>query len=153
MKNSNFRGGELDYSLDIPNKKLAEKFTIMHKAKFCIAMENSYVTDYVSEKIWEALTCGCVPIYLGDFNKLERVLPQPIHEMVLSMKDFDYNVDQLMGFLLELVNNDYKYDKYLEWKNKPPMNQYNLFREEVLKDQRKEMCEMVFNYKNAVLVH
>jgi Glycosyltransferase family 10 (fucosyltransferase) C-term len=36
-----------------------------HRYKFCVAMENSIEPDYISEKIWDALAAGCIPIYLG----------------------------------------------------------------------------------------
>lgn len=36
--------------------------------KFCVAMENSIRQDYMTEKMWDALAAGCVPIYLGSSN-------------------------------------------------------------------------------------
>jgi hypothetical protein len=31
-------------------------------------MENSIRQDYMTEKMWDALAAGCVPIYLGSSN-------------------------------------------------------------------------------------
>lgn len=151
LKNANLRG-KLDFVLENKDKEMAEKFSMMHKAKFCIAMENSVVSGYVSEKIWEALVCGCVPIYLGDFDTLKHRLPQPMHEMVLSLRDFDYDPKQLMDHLVYLSNNELEYDKYLEWKFKTPTNEFKQFRDTIIHiDPRMEMCKMVYNYKNAKL--
>ena len=36
--------------------------------KFCIAIENSLATDYVTEKIYDSLAAGCLPIYYGAPN-------------------------------------------------------------------------------------
>jgi hypothetical protein len=38
--------------------------------------ENSLVTDYVSEKLFDAFVAGCVPLYYGALN-IEDFLPDP----------------------------------------------------------------------------
>jgi len=51
----------------------------MHPAcryKFCVAMENSVRHDYVTEKIWDALAAGCIPIYLGS-KTARHIIPDP----------------------------------------------------------------------------
>ena len=52
----------------IPNVK------IMRNYKFCITMENSRAQDYVSEKLFEAMKAGCLPIYYGAPN-IEDFIP------------------------------------------------------------------------------
>jgi hypothetical protein len=44
--------------------------------KFCVAMENSIQLDYISEKVWDALTAGCVPIYMGS-SRARYTVPDP----------------------------------------------------------------------------
>lgn len=44
--------------------------------KFCVAMENSVRQDYVTEKIWDALGAGCIPVYLG-FSNARDFVPDP----------------------------------------------------------------------------
>jgi hypothetical protein len=44
--------------------------------KFCVAMENSVARDYITEKLWQALQAGCVPIYLGS-PTARGVVPDP----------------------------------------------------------------------------
>jgi hypothetical protein len=44
--------------------------------KFCVAMENSVRQDYMTEKMWDALAAGCIPIYLGSSNA-PHIIPDP----------------------------------------------------------------------------
>lgn len=44
--------------------------------KFCVAMENSIRQDYMTEKMWDALAAGCIPIYLGSKNAA-KIIPDP----------------------------------------------------------------------------
>lgn len=39
-------------------------------------MENSVRQDYITEKVWDGLAAGCVPIYLGSKNA-PKVVPDP----------------------------------------------------------------------------
>jgi hypothetical protein len=38
---------------------------ILEPYQFCLCFENSYAKNYVTEKIWEAINCNCLPIYFG----------------------------------------------------------------------------------------
>lgn len=50
--------------------------TLCCRYKFCIAMENSVRQDYVTEKIWDGLLAGCIPVYLGS-SSVRDMLPDP----------------------------------------------------------------------------
>jgi hypothetical protein len=39
-------------------------------------MENSVRQDYMTEKMWDALAAGCIPIYLGSSNA-PHIIPDP----------------------------------------------------------------------------
>ena len=41
------------------------KLAVMSDYKFCICFENSIYPGYISEKIFDAFSAGCVPIYYG----------------------------------------------------------------------------------------
>lgn len=45
-----------------------DKYKILSKFRFCLCFENSAVTGYISEKIFDCFLAGCVPIYLGAPN-------------------------------------------------------------------------------------
>jgi alpha-1,3-fucosyltransferase 10 len=49
-----------------PNKR-----QLFSKYKFCVTMENSLAHDYVTEKLWDGLAAGCVPVYLGSPSALK----------------------------------------------------------------------------------
>lgn len=56
--------------------KIKNKKAIMGKYKFCICYENQQnAPGYISEKILDAFTSGCVPVYLGA-NNIERYIPK-----------------------------------------------------------------------------
>ena len=52
------------------------KIDTLRRYKFCVAVENSEMPHYVSEKVFDALVAGCVPIYFGAPNILDYV-PHP----------------------------------------------------------------------------
>ena len=49
------------------------KIDTLRRYKFCVAIENSADQHYVTEKVYDALVAGCVPIYFGAPNVLEYV--------------------------------------------------------------------------------
>ena len=49
------------------------KIDTLRLYKFCVAIENSEDKHYVTEKLYDALVAGCVPIYFGAPNVLEYV--------------------------------------------------------------------------------
>jgi hypothetical protein len=49
----------------LTNVRLCDVSCGMCRYKFCVTMENSLAHDYVTEKLWDGLAAGCIPIYLG----------------------------------------------------------------------------------------
>jgi alpha-1,4-fucosyltransferase len=45
-----------------------DKHHVSQMHKFCIAMENNLGDDYVTEKVWDCLRAGAVPVYYGAKN-------------------------------------------------------------------------------------
>jgi hypothetical protein len=41
------------------------KYRILENYDFNVCFENSLVPNYCSEKIWQAIYCGCLPVYYG----------------------------------------------------------------------------------------
>ncbi len=72
-----------------------DKHQILKQSKFSMIVENS--NDYISEKVFDALLNGCIPIYIGpDVSKLPFPKdlinnfsgdPQEIYEYVLTVKE------------------------------------------------------------------
>ena len=54
---------------------VADKLKVISKYRFCIAVENYRgKRDYISEKIFDPMIAGSVPVYLGDEN-ITNVVP------------------------------------------------------------------------------
>lgn len=56
--------------------KVPDKLALFRQYRFCICMENSLAMDYVSEKVYQGLAAGCLPIYWGAPN-IRDLLPAP----------------------------------------------------------------------------
>jgi hypothetical protein len=51
-----------------PSKWAEDKTHLSSEYLFTIAIENSLEYDYVTEKLWQPLAAGSIPIYLGASN-------------------------------------------------------------------------------------
>lgn len=80
-----------------PNKKDTIK-----KARFVFAYENCLSDNYVSEKIWDVMNAGCVPIYLGA-DSIEAYVPK---ECFINKKDFD-TYEKLYDYIKNMSDETY----------------------------------------------
>mmetsp|Transcript_1913 Transcript_1913/g.4218 ORF Transcript_1913/g.4218 Transcript_1913/m.4218 type:complete len:223 (-) Transcript_1913:194-862(-) len=99
------------------NDRKNRKIEAFRSYKFCIAIENSNVQDYITEKVWQPLVAGCVPIYYGSPD-IKDVVPDP--NAILHYPDFDNDPEKLSREIERLMNDDEAYAEKLAWKNKPP---------------------------------
>lgn len=79
------------------------------------AMENSLSQDYVSEKVYDALIAGCVPIYWGAGN-IDDLIP---HKSAIVDFASLGSPAALQAELERLANNDTAYAEKLAWKDWP----------------------------------
>jgi len=68
---------------------------LLHHYKFYLAWENSVSTSYVTEKLWQGLASGAVPIYRGAPD-IRSLLPHP--DAALLWEDFE-SVDALAAYV------------------------------------------------------
>jgi len=94
-----------------PKSKLAT----IARYKFTLALENSIATDYVTEKFFEPLIAGSVPVYLGAPNIAEFA---PGKDCFINVADFDGPAD-LADHLQRLAADEREYGKLLAWKSEP----------------------------------
>jgi hypothetical protein len=85
------------------------------KYKFTIAFENSVAQDYVTEKFFDPLLAGSVPVYLGAPN-VDAFAPGD--HCFINTADFP-NPDSLAEYLRFLSRDASAYQRYFEWKSKP----------------------------------
>ena len=91
------------------------KHTLIARYKFTLAFENSICTDYVTEKFFDPLLVGSVPVYLGAPNVEEYA---PGENCYIDATRFE-SPRALARFLVELAANDEAYARYLHWKSQP----------------------------------
>lgn len=91
--------------------KYRTKEAMLRYYKFTIAFENSNDPDYISEKLFQPLRYGSVPIYRGCPN-LEDFAPP--HSTIDANK-FN-SPKELADYLHYLDNNDTAYNEYFQWK-------------------------------------
>ena len=77
------------------------------------AFENSYYPGYVTEKLWDPLRLGTLPIYLGAPN-VRLLFPD---NSFLNVDDF-LTVHDLADHIEFLLENRDEYDKYHLWREK-----------------------------------
>lgn len=80
-----------------------DKFTIYHKYKFAIAFENTKnVTGYITEKIFDCICSGIVPIYLGADDILDYVP----NECFVDYRNF-HSPKELLSFISNMSETEY----------------------------------------------
>jgi hypothetical protein len=84
--------------------------------KFTLAFENSIAPDYVTEKFFDPLVAGSVPVYLGAPNIADFA---PGDHCYIDVADFA-GPGSLGAYLDHLDRHDDEYDEYLRWKDGGP---------------------------------
>lgn len=96
------------------DKGYITKLDIIKQYKFTIAFENAVSQDYVTEKFFEPLTVGSVPIYLGAPN-IETFSPG--EHTFIDVRDYTSPKD-LADDIMRYCRDISRYDSLLEWKRK-----------------------------------
>lgn len=88
--------------------------------QFYLSLENSQHTDYITEKLWNAVLAGAVPVVLGPSRQnYERFLPP---EAFIHVDDFP-TVRGLARYLLMLKHNPKRLMRHLDWRGSYSMHQ------------------------------
>ncbi|XP_061918047.1 alpha-(1,3)-fucosyltransferase 4-like [Entelurus aequoreus] len=86
---------------------------LLRRYTFYLSLENSQHTDYITEKLWNAVLAGAVPVVLGPGRKnYERFLPP---EAFIHVDDFP-TVGELAGYLLALWRDPARLVRHLRWR-------------------------------------
>ncbi|XP_056297325.1 alpha-(1,3)-fucosyltransferase 4-like [Pseudoliparis swirei] len=86
---------------------------LVRRYQFYLALENSQHTDYITEKLWNAVQAGAVPVVLGPSRQnYERFLPP---EAFIHVDDFS-TVRGLARYLLMLRRNPARMRRHLDWR-------------------------------------
>ncbi|KAM3616636.1 uncharacterized protein V6R79_021172 [Siganus canaliculatus] len=81
--------------------------------QFYLSLENSQHTDYITEKLWNAVLAGAIPVVLGPSRKnYEHFLPA---EAFIHVDDFP-TVQELANYLLKIKDNPAQLRHHLDWR-------------------------------------
>ena len=82
--------------------EIKSKNPTMIKYDFAFAIENEYSNeDYFTEKILDAMICGCIPIYFG-CNNIDKYIPKDLY---IDLSKFE-NLISLKKYLLKLTEEE-----------------------------------------------
>jgi hypothetical protein len=101
---------------------MSDKTEMFANFMFVLAFENSNTTDYISEKVYNALLAGAIPIYSGSAN-IDEWLPHP--DAVIRTDDFA-SPAALAEHLHGLVANlDEAYERHVRaWRRVAPARSF-----------------------------
>jgi hypothetical protein len=108
------RGKCLRNAPDVP--KLHTKQDAMRKYKICVAFENSLAAGYVSEKVWDGLAAGCLPIYYGSPDIAEHL---PVPNAVIDYRALGESPERLVAEIRRLQSNETAYNETMAWRFMP----------------------------------
>lgn len=93
-----------------------------HKHRY-LAFENSAIKDYVSEKVFDGILAGTVPVYFGA-PTVDKLLPNP--SAIIKISDFP-GPRELAAHLSSIGKDQEKYENLLAWKHNPSKTKIDAF--------------------------
>ena len=91
------------------------KLDTIAQYQFTLAFENAIAPDYVTEKFYDPLLAGSVPVYLGAPN-IETFAPGD--HCFINVAEFA-DPKSLAHYLVAVSQDEEQYQQYLAWKSKP----------------------------------
>jgi len=115
------------------------KLDLIAHYPFTIAFENSIATDYVTEKFYDPLVAGSVPVYLGAPNVDEYA---PGDHCYINVRDHA-SPRALADYLRALLAAPDAYDEYMAWKRRPLHSAFISFLDGQRSHPLLRLCEAV----------
>ncbi|KAK9096931.1 hypothetical protein Sjap_022428 [Stephania japonica] len=97
-----------------------DKVVALKRYKFSLAFENSNEEDYVTEKFFQSLVAGAVPVVVGAPNILDFA---PSTESLLHIKEVD-DVASVAKAMLHLAEDPEAYNRTVRWKYDGPSDSF-----------------------------
>eukprot|EP01136_Pigoraptor_vietnamica_P031739 Opistho-1_new@92670 len=91
------------------------KVNLISSYRFTLAFENAFEPFYVTEKLFNPLEAGSVPIYFGAPN-IDDVWP--LRDSYINGRNFK-SLKQLAAYVRKVDSNPALYERYLAWKKRP----------------------------------
>jgi hypothetical protein len=112
------------------------KLDTIARYKFTLAFENSVSKDYVSEKFFDPLIAGSVPVYQGT-STIETFAPAD--RCFINADDFR-SPRELADYLKALDRDPVRYTSYLTWKQRPFRRRFDRLVDSQREDYRIRLC-------------
>ena len=145
--------GKCLHSAEVPpelrqKNRYQEKRAVLRKYKFALAIENVNDPDYVSEKVWDALAAGAIPVYGGAPNVKDFV---PDETAIINIDDFD-TPEELAEHLVQVASDPLLYDMHHEWRSWPSVHtKLRYFDQNVRGYFECKVCELIFEERRAIV--
>lgn len=108
---------------------------VVRQYQFYLSLENSQHTDYITEKLWNALLAGAIPVVLGPPREnYERFLPP---QAFIHVDDFS-TVRELAQYLLTAWGNQELLRHHLDW-----IDRYSVYQPEFWAEHYCTACKAV----------
>ena len=91
------------------------KKALLKNYLFTVAIENTFTYDYVTEKLWQPLAAGSVPLYYGAPN-IEDWLP--CTNCIVDLRQFS-NPREAAEFVENVSRNATRYAEFHKWRSEP----------------------------------
>lgn len=105
----------------------SSRLELYRRYKFTLAFENSVAPDYVTEKFYEPLAAGSVPVYRGTKDVVELA---PAEHCYIDAADFSSG-RELGRYLDHLDRDEDAYLAYHEWRKSGPSLRFTGYQEEL----------------------
>jgi hypothetical protein len=91
------------------------KAAMMKNYLFTVAIENSFEHDYITEKLWQPLSAGSVPLYYGAPNVYEWL---PCNDCIIDLRNFA-NPRAAAEYIMAISKNTTRYAELHKWREHP----------------------------------
>jgi hypothetical protein len=132
-----------------------KKRKMMNHYMFHLAFENTYEDGYVTEKLFDSLLAGSIPIYLGDSKMARRLLSPEVERSVIFLDDFkkvdaraDAVIDQetldtvrLVRHMKEIMGNSTRFEEMWSWRKGFSSTEYQKNHPLLSKSWQCRVCE------------
>jgi hypothetical protein len=114
------------------------KQSALNHYMFYLAFENNNEPGYVTEKVFDGLIAGTLPVYLGATEDCQRLIPS--NNSVIFVSDYGNNIKNLTDYLLFLANDETAYENHrMSWRKS--FNPKNVDSELLIKSWPCRLCE------------
>lgn len=97
-----------------PDRGRQSKLATIARYRFCLSLENSIAADYVTEKLFDPLLVGTIPVYRGAPNAAEYA---PEHSFIDA--EAHGGPQGLAAYLRHLIATPAEYEAYFAWRQRP----------------------------------